>query len=222
MWDGLVFEQIWYVEPLQIETRLYFKACRQDTSSWIFTVAGGKGDVLQARSWTILDLHVYHMMTLWNANYMQIYVEQLLTKGHAARIVEDAQAYAWRHPTMQQFPFPWPEDVSALRNSHQRQKHTMATRNVTVHQERVPTRMDFAHQVGEIHCFNSYSASYDNWCTATLWNRIMTAQCEGMGEVGSARYEPALLPPCPSIRALSYSNCQRSTHSNIRAWQFKC
>ena len=55
---------------------------------------------------------------------------------------------------------------------------------------------------------NSYSASHDNWCTATLWNRIMTAQCEGMGEVGSARYEPALLPPCPSIRVLSYSNRQ--------------
>ena len=36
----------------------------------------------------------------------------------------------------------------------------------------------------------------------------MTAQCEGMGEVGSARYEPALLPPCPGIRVLSYSNCQ--------------
>ena len=54
------------------------------------------------------------------------------------------------------------------------------------------------------------------------FNRVITAQCEGMGEVGSARYEPALLPPCPSIRALSYSNCQRSTHSNIRAWQFKC
>ena len=61
---------------------------------------------------------------------------------------------------------------------------------------------------------NSYSASHDNWCTATLWNRIMTAQCEGMGEVGSARYEPALLPPCPSIRALCYSNCQRSTQSH--------
>ena len=28
----------------------------------------------------------------------------------------------------------------------------------------------------------------------------------GDGEVGSARYEPALLPPCPSIRVLSYSN----------------
>ena len=53
-------------------------------------------------------------------------------------------------------------------------------------------------------------------------NRIMTVQCEGMGEVGSARYELALLPPCPSIRALSYSNCQRSTHSNIQAWQCKC
>ena len=56
--------------------------------------------------------------------------------------------------------------------------------------------------------FISYSASHDNWCTGTLWNRIMTAQCEGMGEEGSVRYEPALLPPCPSIRVLSYSNCQ--------------
>ena len=44
---------------------------------------------------------------------------------------------------------------------------------------------------------NSYSASHDNWCTATLWNRIMTAQCEGMGEVGSARYEPATTSPMP-------------------------
>ena len=61
---------------------------------------------------------------------------------------------------------------------------------------------------------NSYSASRDNWCTETLWNRVITAQCEGMGEVGSARYEPALLPPCPSIRALCYSNCQRSTQSH--------
>ena len=32
------------------------------------------------------------------------------------------------------------------------------------------------------------------------------AQWEGMGDVGSARYEPALLPPCPTIRILSYSN----------------
>ena len=34
------------------------------------------------------------------------------------------------------------------------------------------------------------------------------AQWEGMGDVGSARYEPALLPPCPTIRVLSYSDCQ--------------
>ena len=32
------------------------------------------------------------------------------------------------------------------------------------------------------------------------------AQWEVMGDVGSARYEPALLPPCPTIRILSYSN----------------
>ena len=42
-------------------------------------------------------------------------------------------------------------------------------------------------------CVKSYSASRD-------------AQCKGMGDVGSARYEPALLPPCPTIRVLSYSN----------------
>ena len=34
----------------------------------------------------------------------------------------------------------------------------------------------------------------------TLLNRIVTAQWEGMGDVGSARYEPAPLPPCPTIR----------------------
>ena len=32
------------------------------------------------------------------------------------------------------------------------------------------------------------------------------AQWEGMGDVGPARYEPAQLPPCPTIRVLSYSN----------------
>ena len=32
------------------------------------------------------------------------------------------------------------------------------------------------------------------------------AQLEGMGDVGSARYEPAPLPPCPTIRILSYCN----------------
>ena len=32
------------------------------------------------------------------------------------------------------------------------------------------------------------------------------AQWEGMGDVESARYELALLPPCPTIRVLSHSN----------------
>ena len=50
-----------------------------------------------------------------------------------------------------------------------------------------------------------------------LGHRIMTAQWEGMGDVGSARYEPALLPPCPTISLLSYSSCQRTIHS-ISKW----
>ena len=29
--------------------------------------------------------------------------------------------------------------------------------------------------------------------------KTIDAQWEGMGDVGSARYEPALLPPCPTI-----------------------
>ena len=33
-------------------------------------------------------------------------------------------------------------------------------------------------------------------------NRIITAQWEGMGDVGSTRYEPALLPPRLTIRVL--------------------
>ena len=42
----------------------------------------------------------------------------------------------------------------------------------------------------------------------TLKVQVVTvdAQWEGMGDVGSARYELALLPPCPTIRVLSYSN----------------
>ena len=42
--------------------------------------------------------------------------------------------------------------------------------------------------------------------TLTVLVTAIDAQWEGMGDVGSARYEPALLPPCPTIRVLSYSN----------------
>ena len=42
--------------------------------------------------------------------------------------------------------------------------------------------------------------------TLTVLVATIDAQWEGMGDVGSARYEPALLSPCPTIRVLSYSN----------------
>ena len=35
---------------------------------------------------------------------------------------------------------------------------------------------------------------------------LITTQWEGIGDVGLARYEPALLLPCATVRALSYSN----------------
>ena len=42
--------------------------------------------------------------------------------------------------------------------------------------------------------------------TLTVLVATIDAQWEGMGDVGSVRYEPALLPPCRTIRVLSYSN----------------
>ena len=42
--------------------------------------------------------------------------------------------------------------------------------------------------------------------TITVLVMTIGAQWEGIGDVGSARYKPALLPPCPTIRVLSYSS----------------
>ena len=42
--------------------------------------------------------------------------------------------------------------------------------------------------------------------TLTVLVVTIDAQWEGMGDVGLARYEPALLPPCPTVRVLSYGN----------------
>ena len=47
---------------------------------------------------------------------------------------------------------------------------------------------------------------YSHFLTLTVLVATIDAQWEGMGDVGLARYEPALLPPCPTIRVLSYSN----------------
>ena len=47
---------------------------------------------------------------------------------------------------------------------------------------------------------------YVSVCGAKVPVTTIDAQWEGMGDVGSARYEPALLPPCPTIGVLSYSN----------------
>ena len=68
------------------------------------------------------------------------------------------------------------------------------------------------------HCISTYDAScfhiFSNLAVVLLTLKVLVvttdAQWEGMGDVGSARYEPALLPSCPTIRVLSYSNCQRA------------
>ena len=56
----------------------------------------------------------------------------------------------------------------------------------------------------------SWCFVYDVGCVVYLTLKVLVAtidaQWEGMGDVGSARYEPALVPPCSTIRVLSYSN----------------
>ena len=53
---------------------------------------------------------------------------------------------------------------------------------------------------------NSSANEMKNSLSLTVLVTTIGAQWEGMGDVGLARYEPALLPPCPTIRVLSYSN----------------
>ena len=45
-----------------------------------------------------------------------------------------------------------------------------------------------------------------DYLTLKVLVATIDAQWEGMGDVGLVRYEPALLPPCPTIRVLSYSS----------------
>ena len=77
-------------------------------------------------------------------------------------------------------------------------------------------------------CYNAVLVSYivtlhiHSGCKMSMWRQNMEtdhqnltltvlvvtidARWEGIGDVGSVRYEPALLPPCPTIRVLSCSN----------------
>ena len=63
--------------------------------------------------------------------------------------------------------------------------------------------------VGELYLGCGYKrdiVKLDELLTLKVLVTTIDAQWEGMGNVGSARYEPALLPPCPTISVLSYSN----------------
>ena len=53
---------------------------------------------------------------------------------------------------------------------------------------------------------SAYETRGYNRLTLKVLVATIDAQWEGMGDVGSARYEPALLPPCPTIRVLSHSS----------------
>ena len=78
--------------------------------------------------------------------------------------------------------------------------------NGSVRKCRHPNIGDFLSSWHPVLCL--CTALYRNLIYMTLTVLVATtnAQWKGMGDVGSARYEPALLPPCPTIRVLSQSN----------------
>ena len=51
--------------------------------------------------------------------------------------------------------------------------------------------------------FCAVSFMNDSLLTLTVLIATIDVQWEGMGDVGSARYEPALLPACPTVNQLS-------------------
>ena len=55
---------------------------------------------------------------------------------------------------------------------------------------------------------NPFPPKQSNGILLTLKVLVTTidAQWEGMGDVGLERYEPTLLPPCPTIRVLRNNN----------------
>ena len=50
------------------------------------------------------------------------------------------------------------------------------------------------------------SGPWGQFLTLKVLVTTIDAQWEGMGDVGLAKYEPALHPPCPTITVLSYTN----------------
>ena len=69
-----------------------------------------------------------------------------------------------------------------------------------------------------INCWSKHVPHVPVWFMTLQNVTDKSAQWEGMGDVGSARYELALLPPCPTVRVLSCSNsyifrnCERRFH----------
>ena len=57
-------------------------------------------------------------------------------------------------------------------------------------------------ELGAIGCESNkyFRANFTKQLTLEVLVATIDAQWEGMGDVGPARYEPALLPPCPTIR----------------------
>ena len=56
-------------------------------------------------------------------------------------------------------------------------------------------KINRSHLSKERHCVREFIKLTLKVLVATI-----DAQWEGMGDVGSARYEPSLLPPCPTIK----------------------
>ena len=69
-----------------------------------------------------------------------------------------------------------------------------------------------------IFCVCIYSMCPSPGLTLKVLVTTIDAQWEGMVDVGSARYEPVLLPPCQTIRVLSYSSLTSNFQKFSTLW----
>ena len=98
----------------------------------------------------------------------------------------------------------WEKDVNSMTPEHHRKKRSISLERNVEAMVVVDKDMTEYYQDEDI---ETYVLTIMNMVSKFV--EFLTTQWEGMRDVGSARYEPALLPSCPTIRVLSYSSTLR-------------
>ena len=114
---------------------------------------------------------------------------------HGQRICGRSDTSSLRHNTHR----------SSLRNIHTFEKHINEKLGSILRQSSANDFFSADQSIKQI-TSQLFISLFVGQLTLTVLVITIDAQWEGMGGVGSARYELALHPPCPTIWVLNYSN----------------